>query len=548
MGHSLTLRTVIQSDAWRVALEKYGGATGTTVAVYEAPAIPILGPVHSTPLFDTLNVGRDAPVMFAECVYECLEQNTIPVITEDHGVAVIGVRLMLAGTAVGAVVAGYGLTAFPDEAMVWRFTQGHGLAMPPVWRAIRRQAPLTSQRLRTYAELLVALTETLLSENVRSQQYEQTAARLATAVQAKDQFLAMLAHELRNPLAPIRIATQIISMRETSDPHVQKAREIIDRQVGNLARLLEDLFDVSRITSGKVELRKEAVNLAAAVANALEASRDIIQERAHSLSVSVPEEPLFVDADPMRLEQVIINLVNNAARYTPPNGYIGVTATRENAEAVLRVRDDGVGIPAQVLPHVFDLFTQADRSLARSEGGLGIGLTIVRNLVELHGGTVTVESDGPGRGSEFIVRLPLGTPAEVRIDPSVEAAVVMGRLDILVIEDNADGREMLRVMLEVDGHRVRVAEEGRSGVKLARAARPDVALIDIGLPGLDGYEVGRRLRAELGRSIRLVAVTGYGQADDRKKSSDAGFDAHLVKPVTPEALRDALVHRSRLSK
>jgi signal transduction histidine kinase/CheY-like chemotaxis protein len=486
--------------------------------------------------------------MFAECVHACLEQKDIPVIIEDHGVAVIGVRLTFAGAAVGAVVAGYGLTAFPDEAMVHRFTQSQGLAMSSVWRAIRRQAPLTSQRLGIYAELLVALTETLLSENFRSQQHQETAARLAAAVQAKDQFLAMLAHELRNPLAPIRIATQIISMRETSNPPVQKAREIIDRQVGHLTRLLEDLFDVSRITSGKVQLRKETVNLATAIANALEASRGLIEERTHALSVSLPEKALFVDADPLRLEQVIINLVNNAARYTPPNGHIAVTASRENAEAVLRVRDDGVGIPGHVLPHVFDLFTQAERSLARSEGGLGIGLTIVRNLVELHGGTVAADSDGPGLGSEFIVRLPLGTSSDVRVEPSANDELVMPRLNILVIEDNADGREMLRVMLEVDGHQVRVAEDGPSGIELALAAKPDVALIDIGLPGLDGYEVGRRLRGKLGTSIRLIAVSGYGQADDRKRSSDAGFDTHLVKPVTPEQLRDALVQRPQLSQ
>jgi signal transduction histidine kinase/ActR/RegA family two-component response regulator len=542
MGHSPipVLHTVIQPDAWRVALEKYGGATGMTVAVYEAPATPILGPVHSTPFFEAVNGGREAPVMFADCVRACLAQNDIPVIVEDHGVAVIGVRLMLGGAAVGAVVAGYGLTAFPDEAMVRRFTQGHGLGMLPVWRAIRRQAPLTSQRLGIYAELLVALTETLLSENFRSQQHQQTAARLVEAVQAKDQFLAMLAHELRNPLAPIRIATQLISMRETSPP-IQKAREIIERQVGHLARLLDDLFDVSRITSGKVELRKESVNLATVVANALESSRGIIQERTHSLSVSLPEEPVFLDADPMRLEQVITNLVNNAARYTPQHGHIAVTVTRENTEAVLRVRDDGAGIPADMLPRVFDLFTQADRSLARSEGGLGIGLTIVRNLVERHGGTVSVESDGPGRGSEFIVRLPLGSSREAPLEPSVKDVAVMPRLSILVIEDNADGREMLREMLEVEGHQVRVAEDGPSGLEMAWSARPDVALVDIGLPGLDGYEVGRRIRAKLGTSVRLVALTGYGQANDRRHSRDAGFDAHLVKPVTPEQVRDALV-------
>jgi CheY-like chemotaxis protein len=269
-------------------------------------------------------------------------------------------------------------------------------------------------------------------------------------------------------------------------------------------------------------------------------------ERAHSLSVSLPEAPVLVDADPVRLEQVIINLVNNAAKYTPPNGHIAVTGGRENGEAVLRVRDNGVGIPDHVLPRVFDLFTQADRSLARSEGGLGIGLTIVRTLVELHGGHVSVESAGPGRGSEFIVRLPLRSAGDMPVagEASVKKAAVTPGLSILVVEDNGDGREMLRVMLEVDGHHVRVAEDGPGGVEMARAARPDVALIDIGLPGFDGYEVSRRIRQEMGTSIRLVALTGYGQADDHRRSDEAGFDAHLVKPVTPEDLRSALVKPS----
>jgi CheY-like chemotaxis protein len=308
-----------------------------------------------------------------------------------------------------------------------------------------------------------------------------------------------------------------------------------------LTRLLDDLLDVSRITTGKINLRKEPVNLATAVANALEASRNLIQEREHSLYVSLPEAPIWVDADPVRLEQVITNLLNNAARYTPPKGHIRVSASRENADAVLRVRDDGVGIPAHLLSRVFDLFTQGERSVARSEGGLGIGLTIVRNLVELHGGSATVASEGPGWGCEFVVRLPLGKTGEVSPEPPATASVVLPILRILVIEDNADSREMLRSILELEGHRVEVAEDGTAGLEAARSFRPDVAVIDIGLPGLDGYEVGRRIRSDLGLSASLIALTGYGQAEDRRRSEDAGFDAHLVKPVTPEQIREALL-------
>jgi two-component system, sensor histidine kinase len=322
-----------------------------------------------------------------------------------------------------------------------------------------------------------------------------------------------------------------------------KARQIVDRQVAHLTRLLDDLFDVSRITSGKIDLRREPVDVAVVVANALETTRTALRERNHAVSVSLPEEPLLVDADPMRLEQIVVNLVHNAARYTPPNGHIQVAVGQEKTDAVVRVRDDGVGIAAHVLPRIFDLFTQADQSLAHSDGGLGIGLTVVQNLVELHGGTVTAASDGPGRGSEFVVRLPIGRAGAGRAKPA-KAVLSVPHLRILVIEDNADSRDVLRTLLEVEGHDVDVAEDGLDGLDKARRFRPDAAIIDIGLPGLDGYEVGRRIRQELGGAVRLLALTGYGQPEDRRRSEDAGFDAHLVKPVTPEQIRDALVKRA----
>jgi signal transduction histidine kinase/ActR/RegA family two-component response regulator len=549
----MALHSIIQTEAWRLALEKYGAATGLTVVVFESPEHLILGPIHSTVLFEAIAREQDAPPMFLECVRQCLCQNTTtPTIVDDNGVAVLGIRLSLAGQEIGAVVAGYALTNFPEEAIVQRFSQRHGLQISALWRTIRRQAPLTRRRLEIYTDLLGALTETLLSENVRSQQHQDAATRLAEAVRAKDEFLAMLAHELRNPLAPIRIAMQVLAAPETSNRSLSdsafcRAREIVDRQVQHLTRLLDDLLDVSRITTGKIDLRKETIDLATVVANALDESRSQLDERGHALSVSLPDEPILIEADLDRLEQVITNLVNNAAKYTPPQGHIGVTVSREGGEAVLRVRDDGVGMSADVVPRVFDLFTQADRSLARSEGGLGIGLTIVRNLVELHGGTVTATSEGPGLGSEFVVRLPLGTVRRAPAAVSPREETVIPRLRILVVEDNADGRDILRTMLEVEGHEVHVAEDGLSGVETARTVRPHVALIDIGLPGLDGYEVGKRIRGEQGNSIRLVALTGYGQAEDRRRSREAGFDAHLVKPVAPDQLREALVERSKRS-
>jgi CheY-like chemotaxis protein len=359
----------------------------------------------------------------------------------------------------------------------------------------------------------------------------------------------MLAHELRNPLAPIRIATQLIGQSRVSPSDIENARAVVERQVGHLVRLLDDLLDVSRITRGNVELQKESVDLATVMATALEASRPLIEERGHNLTVSLPEDPVQLQADPIRLAQVVTNLLNNAAKYTLPHGHIRVAAVLEGRHVVLRVRDTGIGMAPELVTRVFDLFVQGDRSLARTAGGLGVGLTIVRTLVELHGGTVSATSEGPGRGSEFLVRLPVSNKASETIRAAPPAVVSpLPPLRILVIEDNADMRALVRAMLNRDGHRVEVADGGASGLEMARSVRPDVVLVDIGLPDLDGYEVGLRIRGILGQSVRLIALTGYGQAEDRERSRDAGFDAHLVKPVSEQLLREAMAGRHTASR
>jgi signal transduction histidine kinase len=537
------LHGLIEPEGWVGALEKFGAATDMAISVYESPDHRILGPVHSTRFFEATSQGRRDPPLFSECARDCLAQPSSAVIVEDHGVAVIGSALRRGDEVIGAVVGGYRLTAFPEESAILRFTRRHDLPMHAVWPTIRRQAPLLRTRLRVYADLLAAFTDTLVSEKIRAQDSAQAAARLAEANQAKDQFLAMLAHELRNPLAPIRIATQIIGHGPASPSDIQKAREIMDRQVGHLARLLDDLLDVARITRGSIELRKESVDLATVIEAALETSRPLIEQHGHTLAVSLSEERLWLDADPIRLAQVVTNLLNNAAKYTPPHGHIAVAASLEGRQAVLRVRDDGIGMAPELVSRVFDLFMQGDRSLAHVSGGLGIGLTIVRKLVELHGGTVSATSEGRGWGSEFVVRLPIvGAPAATSGVPAGEVRR-LPPLRILVIEDNADTRELIRALLARDGHRVRVADRGASGIDLAHSVRPDVALVDIGLPDVDGYEVGRRIRAILGESVRLIALTGYGQAEHRQRSEDAGFDAHLVKPVSEQLLRETLAAR-----
>jgi signal transduction histidine kinase/DNA-binding response OmpR family regulator len=349
----------------------------------------------------------------------------------------------------------------------------------------------------------------------------------------KNEFLSMLAHELRNPLAPIRNAAEVLRLSGHEQPQVRWAREVIDRQLGHLVRLVDDLLDVSRITRGKIQLKLEPVDVGVVVGHAVEASRPVIEQAKHRLEVNLPPQPVWVNGDPARLTQVLTNLLNNAAKYTEEGGRIVLTLDREGGEAVIRVQDTGVGIPPEMLSAVFDLFTQVDRSLDRSQGGLGVGLTLVRRLVEMHGGVVEAHSEGLGQGAEFVVRLPALTGAAA--PPPVgnaRPASASGSLRILLVDDNTDGAESLATLLRLAGHETRVAHDGPEALGTAADFRPQVVVLDIGLPGMDGYEVARRLRADpkLGMVV-LVAVTGYGRDRDRQRSREAGFDHHLVKPV-----------------
>jgi PAS domain S-box-containing protein len=368
---------------------------------------------------------------------------------------------------------------------------------------------------------------------------------IAAADRRKDQFLAMLAHELRNPLAPIRNAVELMRQVETLDPSFQPNREMVERQVKNLARLVDDLLDVSRITQGSIRLRKEPVELQTILERAVDGTRPLIESRGHQLILELPREPIRLDADPTRLEQVVTNLLNNAAKYTMPGGHIWLSAELDGKEAVVRVRDTGIGVPPDVLGRVFEPFVQTDGSLARSEGGLGIGLTLVRSLVEMHGGRVEAHSPGLGQGSEFTIRLParVAQPAELPAPPVSETAVrpLARPLRVLVVEDNVDAAESLATLLRVWGHDVQVVHDGLQALDAARGRRPEVVLLDIGLPGLDGYQVARRLRDDLGLdSALLVAMTGYGQPEDRRRSREAGIHHHFVKPVEPFVLRNLL--------
>jgi PAS domain S-box-containing protein len=367
---------------------------------------------------------------------------------------------------------------------------------------------------------------------------------LKQADRRKDEFLATLAHELRNPLAPLRNSVNILQLTVADDSIVTRLCETMERQVNHLVRLVDDLLEVSRITRGKIELRKERVELAAIARNAIETSRPLIDAAGVQLAIALPQEPIIVNGDPVRLGQIFANLLNNAAKYTNEGGQIWFTARQENREAVVSVRDTGIGIPPNVLPKVFDMFMQVDRSTNRSQGGLGIGLTLVRSLVELHEGTVSVQSEGPGAGSEFIVRLPLAVEQRksTSFSSAIEAARGTPTRRILVVDDNVDSAATLGMLLKYLGADVHVVHDGAAALAALEKYRPDIVLLDIGMPGMDGLEVARRIRERDELSdVTLIALTGWGQEDDRRRTREAGFDHHLVKPADIAALQSLLV-------
>jgi signal transduction histidine kinase len=366
------------------------------------------------------------------------------------------------------------------------------------------------------------------------------------ADQRKDEFLAMLAHELRNPLAPIRNALQVLRLRGSDQATAHWAQNVIGRQVEHMARLVDDLLDVSRITRGKIQLRKQRLDLREVARRALENARSFLDPPGHQVEVSLPAEPVCIEGDLTRLEQILMNLLHNAAKYTEPGGHIWLVAERQENEALLRVRDTGIGMRADLLPRVFDLFVQSDRALDRAQGGLGIGLTLVRRLVERHGGSVQAFSPGAGLGSEFVVRLPLAdVEPEAVPQPNAPPEPCGRSLRVLVVDDNEDAAESLALLLGLWGHQAKVAHEGRTALAVAQEQHPDAVLLDIGLPGMDGYQVARRLRQLPGlEKTLLVAMTGYGQEEDRRRSHEVGFQHHLVKPVDPMEVRELLARGS----
>lgn len=364
-------------------------------------------------------------------------------------------------------------------------------------------------------------------------EHERIEKALREADRRKDEFLATLAHELRNPLAPIRNSLHILRLTSSGDPTTEQVCEMMERQMVHMVRLVDDLMEVSRITRGKVELRLEQVDLASVLRSALEASRPMIDAAGHRFSITLPPDPIVVTGDPVRLSQVFANLLNNAAKYMDGKGQIAVTVRRREEEVEVAVRDTGIGIEAEMLPLIFTMFTQVDRSRRQAQGGLGIGLTLVQSLVKMHGGTVEARSDGPGQGSEFVVTLPLSVEEATAEPAHPESRVsALPHHRVLVVDDNRDAAISLGRLLKLLGAEVRVVHDGPAALEALTPYHPTIVLLDIGMPGMDGYEVARRIREDQEhRSITLIALTGWGQEDDRRRSNQAGFDHHLLKPA-----------------
>jgi signal transduction histidine kinase/ActR/RegA family two-component response regulator len=416
----------------------------------------------------------------------------------------------------------------------WATATGSG----PFVMTTPNESLLVSQSFTAMIVITGLVMAALVQERVALLQRERAALAAAeSALRSGDVFLAMLSHELRNPLSAIAAATSVLEESDVPADVAVRARRIIQRQTALFTRLIDDLLDVARISVRKMTLRKQPMDLAEAVESAVQAA--LPRNDPELPSVQLQLARVWVDADPDRLNQILANLIHNATKYTSPEGSIRIQTLAQDGDAVVRIEDSGTGIDAELLPHVFDLFAQGEQGPDRPHGGLGVGLTLVRMLAELHGGRVEAYSEGPGRGSAFVVRLPRASPPSGRHRMRERRSPTFGTYRILVVEDNADARESLRMVLESAGHEVHEAADGESGVERALELEPHVALIDIGLPGIDGCEVARRIKAANG-AILLVALTGYGRDEDRIRSNEAGFDAHLVKPVAVNGLQEVI--------
>jgi signal transduction histidine kinase/CheY-like chemotaxis protein len=542
-------RNLFRTDAWRGALEKYSAATHLTVVVTGLDGAWLLEPRSSTPVFDVL-AGR--PGLFAECARRCLGQvdgALGPVVEERYGVAVVGAPLRLDGTLIGAAVAGYVVTAFPDQRSTQRLAQASNAPFADLWRLLRQQLPLAHERLLVYGELLQTLCDTLLSEHHRTQQLETASARLTAESEAKDRFLAVLSHELRTPLTAMLGWVLMLRNGKLSETATARGLDVIERNTRLQAQLIEDLLHVSRIVSGRVELNLRPLGLAAIVDATVETFRPTADAKGLRLDVVLDPAAGLVSADPDRIEQVISNLVSNAIKFTPTGGRVDVRLAKNGGEVEISVADTGTGIPATFLPHVFDRFSQADGAPTRAYGGLGLGLAIVRHLVELHGGRVQAASRGKGQGATFTVWLPAlaatdagGSEQRARTAEGarpVDDVPTLEGVRVLLVDDEADARELFKGILEQHKIEVAAVSSVEEALRLMAHWRPDVLVSDLGMTTESGYDLirtVRRLTVDEGARIPALALTAYAGSENSRLALAAGFQLHLAKPVEPTAL------------
>lgn len=531
-------------ELWTLALQKYGEATGLTVELFGSDEQVVLGPVHSTPLVELFRESGFEPGLFVDCARRCLSQtNARPavVVAELHGLTVVGASLVLEGAIVGAAVAGYALAQFSQVTAVQRWAKSSGVAFDRLWDIVRRQPLTPERRLMLHGELLQVLGDALLRENYRTRQYEDTVVQLQAAVAAKDEFMAVLSHELRTPLGPIMGWANILKRSESKE--VLQAAQTIERNVLLQSRMIEDLLDINLIAHGTVRLDLKNHELSALIRVAVETSAREIEKKAIRLEFVEAGERLFVEGDAGRLHQIFRNILSNAVKFTPDGGGIRVTVGREADSARIVVADTGVGIAPEFLPFVFDIFRQQEQGTRRKHEGLGIGLALVKQLIELHKGTVSAASAGVGHGTEVVVQLPLASETSdvdgIASAGSELSASALAGLSILVVEDTADAREMLRILLKHLGAEVSVARDGCEALDMIRFrdADPDLVLCDLRMPRMDGFEFIRELhRGPSPVHLPVVAVSGLASDADRQRTRDAGFEGHINKPFDEAAV------------
>ena len=551
--------SVFRLDRGRAALEKYAAANHLTVQVYGADGRLVAAAVNRTPLFDLVSQGHGSG-MFATCAQTCLRKSppSPSVVEEEYGVGVVGAPLLLAGAVVGAAVAGYALTTHLSYREVVRLAHDWQLSFDEVWSVTRKELPVSSSRLPLCGELLGIFGNALLSEHYRSRQLEETSLRLAEASEAKDKFLAVLSHELRTPLTAILGYASLIRKGKSDEAAVRQALEAIERNAKLQTQLIEDLLDVSRIISGSLRLQIQPLALEPVIEVAVANIRPAAQAKGIHLDFVVHAPAAAISGDPVRIQQIISNLLVNALKFTPSGGKVQVRIERRGPEAQIVVHDTGAGINREFLPYIFDRFRQEDTTEARSHGGLGLGLAIVRHLVELHNGSIYAESPGEGQGAIFTVTLPALGAADASIVEHVcpitkpyappDAPPTLKGLRILVVDDDVDARDLFTRALERYDARVTAVASAGAALTALQQWRPHVLVSDIGMPEESGYVLMRKIRRlapEHGGTIPALALTAYAGASDVKLALSAGFSAHVAKPIEPAGLALAVADLAR---